>query len=323
MFDYILCVLLVFPALCLYDKWGYQKRSCCVSIGHITKGPNIGHDVKNESFIRRFLSVYYGLIHRFRYPLVGAVIAGTVFCIVVASKLDLPEASDVRLLDKSHELERVHLWKLNLLAADLTRREGSRVYVAWGLRPSDTGNHNDPMASSVLSLDDSFDPAPEECQIHLLNFCDNLFEEEFATELYDDKFCVMKGFDTWLGNQATRASSKAYLASCGGSSSLPVSKDDFHACMLAFTQDEPGSTDVFFLDGKVKIMRLQYRHNDVAYDSGYEAIDSAWRTLTNFINSQNAEAPTGVNVVRCHDIVLRNANNTLTGHCVVAGLLVV
>lgn len=298
-FDYILCVLLVFPALCLYDKWNHYGSCCCVSVGCCKSNGS----EKSESLIRRILSVYYDFFHRFRYILVAVVVAATVLCAIIASRLELPSTSEVRLLNESNELEQVFLWKFNLFAADLDRKEGSKVWAVWGLKPDDTGNHNDPTLSSAVVLDDSFDPTPEENQLHLLNFCIDLFEEDFSTPV-QDSLCAMKLFDGWLAAESTSSSpSLAYVDNCGGSSNIPVAPGDFNACMIGFT-DEQFPKGIYYVDGEVKIISMQYRHVGVAFDSAYDIIDNAWSKLTMFLENQNAKAPGGVNKVRKVELII-------------------
>jgi hypothetical protein len=48
----------------------------------------------------------------------------------------------------------------------------------------------------------------------------------------------------------------------------------------------------------VTIIRTVYRHIGVAYDSAFDIIDDAWKSLSTFLEMQNAKAPEGVNKVR-------------------------
>jgi hypothetical protein len=306
MFDYILCVLLVFPALCLYDRWNHPGCCrCLVAIG--TCGANKNSEAKKESFIRRILSGYYQFLHRFRFFLVIVVLGLSALCALVAAKIELPKTSEVRLLSKSNELEQVYNWKFNLFAAELDRKEGSRVWAVWGLQPTDNGSPTDPTKSSTLVLDDGFDPSPEQNQLHLLNFCDELFQQPFYTEV-EGSLCSMRRFDAWLAEQSvSNSSSTWYSGSCGGASAVPVPPDSFHACMIGFARDQ-SETGVFYRNDKVTIIRTVYRHIGVAYDSAFDIIDDAWKSLSTFLEEQNSKAPEGVNKVhtiacrwRCND----------------------
>jgi hypothetical protein len=294
-FDYILCVLLIFPALCLYDRWNHRGRCCCVAFGSAKRTDNERTEGKQESPIRRILSVYYNLLHRFRYLWLVVVIGGTIFCCYEASRLSLPTTSEVRLLGKSNELEKVYSWKFNLLAGDLDRKAGSTVWVAWGLQPADTGNVNDPTVSSALVLDDTFNPSPEQNQLHLLKFCKDLFEQDYAAPV-PWKICPMQLLDTWLAEQsASNASSVAY-STCGGASAVPVPQNNFDVCVIGFAQEQKNE-DIYYRNGKVNIMRLVYRHIGVAYDSAFAVTDQGWNNLTSFVHKQNSDAPAGVNKV--------------------------
>jgi predicted RND superfamily exporter protein len=102
-FDYIMCVFLVFPAICLYDRWKEAgSRNCCVSCHccrRIEAGDDeagfgdeldIHSDPSQWSFIHRFLLRLYQLIHRIRWVLLAAIIGGLVASIITASKWASP-----------------------------------------------------------------------------------------------------------------------------------------------------------------------------------------------------------------------------------------
>ena len=142
-FDYVLCVVLVFPAICLFDKWiqeGEGRRFCvqfglprtrqmqrqttntgdnpdAVSRHEITvddmtaeqspsssKADDDSSDWKG-SFIMRILSKYYECLHPVRFVLVATMAVGFVVSIYFALKLQLPDTSAVRQLSPDHETE--------------------------------------------------------------------------------------------------------------------------------------------------------------------------------------------------------------------------
>ena len=156
MFDYFLCVLLMFPAICLYDKWTRRGHNCFVSCHCCHRLEDHGENAfdgdaneeKSESLIRRILTKFYNVLHAGRFVLVvislGLFIASAVF----AATLELPDSSDVRLLDNSNEHELCYEWRLNLLSTNLLQRSGSRAHVIWGVVPADTGDQNNPGTSS-------------------------------------------------------------------------------------------------------------------------------------------------------------------------------
>lgn len=158
-FDYILCVFLVFPALCLYDKWVLRGTNYCVSChcchrleAHgedALEGDN--HEETSESFIRRLLTKLYNAIHTGRWALVVVCIAATVVAGVFAATLELPDSSDVRVLDSSNEHEKNYEWRLKLLDSVLEKQSGSVARIIWGVRAGDTGNHNDPSKCFCIS----------------------------------------------------------------------------------------------------------------------------------------------------------------------------
>lgn len=94
MFNYFMNVLLLFPALCLYDIWLKNGRSrnllinfrcCSKSVTEID--PEEGDKKEKKSLIHRILSVYYQYLHKMRYGLLVACITATVVCMVIALRV--------------------------------------------------------------------------------------------------------------------------------------------------------------------------------------------------------------------------------------------
>ena len=153
MYDYFLCVFLIFPSIVLYDKWvrggshnWFISCHCCHKLE--AHGQNAfdgdGSEEESESLIRRILAKYYNIVHAGRFVLVVICVGVIVTCGVFAASLGLPDSSDVRLLDDSNEYEKCYEWRLLLLSTVLVQQAGSRAYVMWGVVPADTGNHNNP-----------------------------------------------------------------------------------------------------------------------------------------------------------------------------------
>lgn len=174
-FDYIMNVLLVFPALCIYDdalmkRGGPSNVNCCIIVTCCglfqTKGygrheddadglprndadtyddddGNGGNDDEGKSLIRHVLLKYYDTLHVLRWPLVVLCMVGLGLTAYYASTLALPTSSDVRLLEESNEFERSYLWRQKLLSTALTKAGGSQAYVTWGLEAADTGDQSE------------------------------------------------------------------------------------------------------------------------------------------------------------------------------------
>lgn len=152
MFNYFMCLLLVFPALCIYDTWRQRRdascrTSCSTSLRSNELRWSAADGAVEDSFIRRILAIFYSVLHFFRWGILVVVIGTTVFSGYTSSKLALPESSDVRLLDSSNEYEVNYQWKAHLLSSSLAKAGGSRGYVIWGVLPADTGDHNNPGGS--------------------------------------------------------------------------------------------------------------------------------------------------------------------------------
>lgn len=147
MFDYLLCVLLIFPTLCIYDrKLQSGTSNCCVAC-HCCKRTEGASDEEpdedaedKQSLIRRILLKFYHILHRIRWALLALCIAGFGICIYFSTTLKLPTSADVRILDEDHEFEQNYAWRKLLLYDVLRKSGGSEVSVGFGLLPADTGD---------------------------------------------------------------------------------------------------------------------------------------------------------------------------------------
>jgi predicted RND superfamily exporter protein len=169
-FDYIMNILLVFPALCIYDKAlvakGHQNVSwyiTCTCCGVFApKGSNddeeeiedvddTSNDKHNDSLeeefkpnlIRQILLLFYRGLHFVRWPLLVLCIVAIIITTYFASTLEMPTSSDVRLLDDSIQFEQNYLWRQNLLSEALEKAGGSQASVIWGVQPADTGDQSE------------------------------------------------------------------------------------------------------------------------------------------------------------------------------------
>ena len=157
MVDYFLNIILVFPALCLYDKWIMSGRAnCFVSFCRKkdiqSDEESSEKDTDNNVLIWRILDQYYYLLHKLRFVLGIGSIAAVIICALFARNLSLPESADVRLLPNSNVYEQHFLSRQKLFSTYLEGSSGSEVRVVWGLRPADTGNHNDPGKRTKMNI---------------------------------------------------------------------------------------------------------------------------------------------------------------------------
>jgi hypothetical protein len=311
-FDYVMCVLLVFPALIVYDRARYRTSCCCRCHAcqrhqSVENGEEAHHDLtarelneekgdsdENPSLIRRLLLVFYKYLHMFRWPILlictGAIVVSAIF----AAKIEMPVSSDVRLLPSSYEFEKNFEWRKRLLHDVLEKRGGSRAYVIFGVIPADTGDLNDPQKFSQLVLDDSFDPSSKEAQEYLLPLCDRVFAEDWAEPPSADYVCPINRFDGWLKEQAASADPDTiYISHCGGASSVPVLPEFFHGCMYNWGQ-QVEETNVLARNGIIEIMYFPVSSR-VRYDSPYDDLDAEWHLIENWMTDDRRQAPEGAN----------------------------
>lgn len=217
LFDYMLCVLLVFPALVIYDKRRANGAKCCgcfrcfgfgkkqtnrdesdntVEVHSVAKEEP--HEIETDSnLIRRIFTRYYKVLHLLRWPLLVLSGLALVLTAIRASLLGLPTSSDVRLYNEDdNQYEQNFVWRKNLLYDVLDKKGGSTAYVLWGVKAADNGDLNNPDKWSSLVLDDSFEPSQPDAQVFLRDFCDEFFANDFAGLVSSDYECPINRFDT-------------------------------------------------------------------------------------------------------------------------------
>mmetsp|Transcript_3888 Transcript_3888/g.8675 ORF Transcript_3888/g.8675 Transcript_3888/m.8675 type:complete len:1195 (+) Transcript_3888:233-3817(+) len=330
-FDYLMNIFLVFPALCLYDKWilkGSKNKCvnfdwCCQNTASddsnatdieastrpstpavtnenidLTES-DIRHnelEAEKQTLIHRFLDAYYNILHKFRWFVLGVVIAATTVCAVFAAQLTLPVSSEVAILPDSNPYQMHRSWSENLLSNVLAKGEGSETLIIWGLTPADTGDHLNPDSWTTLVLDESFDPRSESSQNYLIGFCDRLFETNFASKISSNYVCPMNRFDEWLKEQSkSNAPSDAYLNNCDGALSVPVSYGTFDPCMIAWTK-VVNETYVLEEKGEVKVMQIRSL-SSVVFDSPFSDLRTDWNAYEDWLENERGTAPVGVNGV--------------------------
>jgi len=297
MFDYIMCCLLVFPALCIYDRKLTNKTSnfciaCCQKKGD-TDEVDEEEEVR-KSLIHRILLGYYHILHRFRWVVFLLSLGGLGAAIYGATTLELPTSAAVRLYSEDVvEFEQNYVWRQDLLYLALEKSGGSKTMVGFGLDPADTGDRNNPEEWSQLVLDSSFDPSSEDAQKFLESFCENMFDQDFASLPYDDYICPINAFGMWLKEQSeSETPDTAYTENCGGATGIPVPQENFHACMIDWSK-QMNEYSILSNNGKVKIILLNFISR-VRGEDPFDDLESEWNTIETWMSETAKTAPSGV-----------------------------
>jgi len=241
--------------------------------------------------------VMLGLTHYLRllrWPLFILCVVAFGLCCYFATTLKLPENSDVRLLSPNNEFEKAAEWRKSLLSTELEKLGGgSKVSIIWGVLPADTGDHTDPSSGTKLLLDDTFEPSSAEAQKYLLSFCDELFQQEFASPLDGNYACSMERFDQWLLEQSTAENPDLeYITMCGGASRVPVPEDQFHDCISNWARKEQ-ETSVLSRDGVVQTMIVSFM-NKALFTDPFEVLDEQMNMIEDWLVAKSEIAPSGV-----------------------------
>jgi len=303
-FDYVMDIALIFPALCLYDKWLMNgNANCCVIIckkqtENINERENsdTNSDYDDTSLIHRILNTYYKYLHMLRWPILAIFTIGFGVFIYVATTLRLPDSAEVRLLPEDHQFELSIKWRQKLLAQQYSSGSGSSVQIIWGLQAEDNGNINNPDELSSLVLDDSFEPRSAESQIYLQAMCSRLFKNEFAGLLYTDYVCPINGFESWLNEQATsKFPDEEYEDNCRDASALPMPSDSFDACFIAWSKINR-NIDVLAKNGKIQVLIVQAT-STAHFTDAYSILKREWQNFEDWLDVERNKAPKGVNAM--------------------------
>jgi len=315
-FNYVLTCALIFPSLCLYDKWllngemGFFVATCRKGVSKRMEDENaLGDcpvDDSKESpdsvtLIHGIMSFYYRMLHRFRIGVIVIMVCAVALSTYFALGMKLPENSKVRMLPTHISFEQHYNWSQKLLAFELFTARGASVRFLFGVKAADTGNYRDPDTMSQLVLDDSFDPSSTDAQEYLKGFCDRMADTDYiGTE--ENYVCPINAFEIWLAEQAAKDLSSqmsGYVEACkNGTGSLPMDEAYFHSCFTFWNrnigEDLYNNFHVFDRDGVVKVMGIETR-TSVSFDSPYPELQRAWQNYEDWIISDSATAPVGVN----------------------------
>ena len=87
-FNYIMNIALIFPALCIYDRWLINGSTNCLIACFQKRGNDDDieevkseDDTKKGSLVHRILCAYFNILHKFRYFLCAAVAVTLGICV--------------------------------------------------------------------------------------------------------------------------------------------------------------------------------------------------------------------------------------------------
>jgi len=328
--DYVLTVFFIFPGLCIYDQAlikhtaGEQKDrffwmgcigcgtyfTCCsktavyddvVVANCISKHHAGGTEVKEATTktekynsVQRLMLDLSIKLHRVRWILLVICFVAFGFAVWFALKLSLPDTSEVRLLKPGMEYEKAYQWRKDLLAVKLDDLSGSISSVIFGLNPADTGVQTNPADGTSLELDQKFDPSSVEAQIYMRDFCESLYEEDFARSPRENFTCAINEFDQWLRSQAlSKVPNIVYSTICGSPDGVPVATDKFHKCISTWAL-QTQNFDVISRESVVKYVRIPFR-TKVIFSDPPEVLEEQWKSINAWLTASNEGAPEGVN----------------------------
>lgn len=242
--------------------------------------------------IRRALSSYYNILQSFRWPILAICAAAFGVSLYYGSTLDLPASLEVRLLPESIEQEENYITRFNLLSNHLVLAVEQSGSIIWGLTPADTGDQNNPYSFSSLVMDETFDPSTEENQVFLMEFCDDMFQEDFADSTEIDFSCPLKAVNEWLKSTSRTEEEESIAAACGDATGVPIPQDDFHSCVSAWAKYTDEQL-FFFRQEKLVAILLPFRIRVTPNDS-YETLRDEFLLMEDWMKEKLSTANAGV-----------------------------
>jgi hypothetical protein len=194
--------------------------------------------------------------------------------------------------DNPHEQN--YRWRQQLLYDTLEKQSGSTAFVIWGVSPADTGDRQSPASWSQLVLDDGFEPARQDSQVYLRDFCNRFFAKEFASQIEADYVCPMNRFDAWLEEQSNLESPEAvYLDICKWTITATCTRRSVDTCIYAWSQAY-NELHILSRNGKVEVMLLVF-NSRVRYDSPFSILTDEWKLIEDWFDQEKSnQAPVGV-----------------------------
>ena len=154
---------------------------------------------------------------------------------------------------------------------------------------------DNPASFSTLVLDEKFDPSSEDAQIFLLEFCDDLYAQDFAVRPKADYVCPMQRFGQWLQDSSAN-NRTAWFENCNDADQIPIANPNtFHTCMTAFAQDVR-ERQILSRNGKVTIISYEFGSR-VGYRDGYTPLHEEFGIVEGWMQSkiqQGVNVPEGV-----------------------------
>ena len=156
---YLLCILFVFPCLCMFDegkvkqKGNNEKNICCQKHEHATSQSTMvdtsdsleapQRSKAQVSFIRRVMSRYHQIAFRYRLLILLASISALVVSFYGVARLEAPGSIEIQVFDESNEFEQCWQWRKSIVYFDIIANAGATSFLFWGLQQVDTGDHGE------------------------------------------------------------------------------------------------------------------------------------------------------------------------------------
>ena len=179
-----------------------------------------------------------------------------------------------------------------------------------------------PASGTALVLEETFDPSSSTAQEYLLQFCDKLFTLESVRPVSLDYKCPMNQFDEWLKYQSSLFQpDQAYLDNCSGETKLPMSTNNFHKCIIAYSKSTEDSR-ILNEDGVVRVMYFKAELR-ARWNSPHKFIEEEWNSVEGWFDQQRTTAPSGVNkvFVGSETFVWYDTNNSMMQTAISASII--
>ena len=149
---------------------------------------------------------------------------------------------------------------------------------------------DDPGTWTQLVLDTSFKPSSNDAQTFMIDFCEDMFQEEFAIKPENGYICPLSKFETWLREQSLSTEpEEIYDTHCNGATSFPVEEDAFDECIIAWAQAKE-EYSILSRNGAVTVILFPFTSR-VRYDDNSDTLDREWHLIESWVQDYNKKAP--------------------------------
>ncbi|XP_072043684.1 protein dispatched homolog 1-like [Amphiura filiformis] len=251
-------------------------------------------DICLRPFRKFFESILPLLILKLRYIwliLFGALGIGGALVVFKYPSLRLPTNSEFQILENDNYLEQWDRTYKNIFRSSEDSEVRMSGYILFGIKPTETSDAWDPDDTGSLVLDDSFAFYNEEHQQWLLQFCEDLQQQEFYySGGFDD--CFIESMIEFMKQPCIDPFTGGDLSPCCNNNAFPYDEFLFRTCFKACVAHGYCWSGVRFHNESDELVAIHINYQSSTYVSfDFNIMQNYWMDTNNWMEKQLETAP--------------------------------